>query len=103
MKNISKSILSYIAGAVTVFALFVAGSRTVVANEEQVITPNDCQYPTRPLVDGQCDNSDPCDPMTLKDLVLHGDCADPVVMPEKLPTVGSSQESVQAKTSDCSE
>lgn len=33
-----------------------------------------CQYPTRPLVNGSCDNSDPCDPTTIKDPVLHGDC-----------------------------
>lgn len=33
-----------------------------------------CQYPTRPLVNGACDNSDPCDPTTIKDPILHGDC-----------------------------
>lgn len=33
-----------------------------------------CQYPLRPLVNGSCDNSDPCDPSTLKDLDLLGAC-----------------------------
>ena len=37
-------------------------------------TEQQCQYPTRPLVNGKCDNSDPCDPETIKDPVLHGDC-----------------------------
>lgn len=36
---------------------------------------SNCQYPMRPLVNGQCDNSDPCDPTTIKDPELHGDCA----------------------------
>lgn len=33
-----------------------------------------CQYPLRPLINGQCDNSDPCDPTTLKDPELYGQC-----------------------------
>lgn len=46
-----------------------------------------CQYEGRLYPDGSCDNSDPCDPETLKDPVLRGDCrsakpADPIVVPE---------------------
>lgn len=25
-----------------------------------------CQYPTRPLINGECDNSDPCDPTLIR-------------------------------------
>lgn len=39
------------------------------------IPDNSCQYPTRPLANGECDNSDPCDPTTIKDPELRGDCA----------------------------
>lgn len=35
-----------------------------------------CMYPARPLTkEGSCDNSDPCDPTTIKDPELHGNCA----------------------------
>ena len=33
-----------------------------------------CQYLYRRHPDGSCDNTDPCDPATLKDPVLAGDC-----------------------------
>ena len=46
-----------------------------------------CQYPTRPLVDGKCDNSDPCDPETIKDPVLQGDCRPSVPETRKVETV----------------
>ncbi len=51
-----------------------------------------CQYSERPLnPDGSCDNSDPCDPTTIKDPALHGDCSPkieepaPVVQPIARP------------------
>ncbi len=49
-----------------------------------------CQYPTRPLVNGQCDNSDPCDPETIKDPQLHGNCRDALPAPvlEPQPYIG---------------
>ena len=61
---------------------------TNTSNKTSAEAPQ-CQYPTRPLKDGNCDNSDPCDPTTLKDPVLHGDCAPqpaPVSPPVTQPT-----------------
>lgn len=46
----------------------------------QAVVPAECQYETRPLINGQCDNSDPACPETLKDPVLHGNC--PVAIPQ---------------------
>lgn len=70
--------LLYFCLGVTVVIAIVAGAIWInnrVNAMVQEVTPEQCQYPTRPLVNGQCDNSDPCDPTTLKDPVLHGDCA----------------------------
>ncbi len=43
---------------------------------EQIPQPTEskCQYSERPLVNGQCNNSDPCNPSSIKDPELHGDC-----------------------------
>lgn len=43
----------------------------VIVNDP--VTVN-CMYPMRPLVNGACDNSDPCDPETLSVPGLWGDC-----------------------------
>jgi len=52
------------------FAVYASPGAKANALEQPV-----CQYPTRPLnQDGSCDNSDPCDPSTIKDPELHGDC-----------------------------
>lgn len=48
---------------------------TVQAAPNDVVIDN-CQYPGRYYPDGSCDNSDPCDPTTLKDPVLQGRCKD---------------------------
>lgn len=73
-------------GASLIIGLVIGGAtlRTGTTQTQQ------CQYPERPLVNGECDNSDPCDPSTTKDPVLHGDCADkpkPTPQPEPQPVV----------------
>lgn len=57
-----------------VVAFFLLFLSSVVFATPQIAT-GQCQYSERPLVNGQCDNSDPCDPTTIKDPVLHGNCA----------------------------
>lgn len=54
----------------------------VLGRQVNAAIPEDCQYPQRPLVNGNCDNSDPCDPTTLKTPGLWGKCK-PVQEPEK--------------------
>ncbi len=47
----------------------------------------ECQYPNRPYTNGQCDNTDPCDPTNIKD---GGACtATQPDTPKQLPKVGS--------------
>lgn len=42
---------------------------------------SNCEYPNRPLINNQCDNSDPCDPTTIKE-DTGGSCTpEPVVIP----------------------
>ena len=65
-------------GVLLTIGVIVGGATVTLGKAE---APS-CQYPTRPLsASGECDNSDPFDPSTLKDPVLHGDCA-----PEESPT-----------------
>lgn len=48
----------------------------------------ECQYPPRPYVNGQCDNTDPCDPTNIKE---GGACTTTVQpnTPTELPRVGA--------------
>lgn len=76
--------LIYLAVVVLLLATFqqiVKGrfNRGVIAG-----APADCQYPQRPLVNGGCDNTDPCDPETLNVPGLWGACR-----PEKKANVNS--------------
>lgn len=48
----------------------------MVQEVQPVTTEQNCQYPDRYYEDGSCNNSDPCDPETIKDPVLKGDCRD---------------------------
>lgn len=48
---------------------------TTLGRQVSAAVPEDCQYPQRPLTpQGGCDNSDPCDPTTLKVDGLWGKC-----------------------------
>lgn len=69
--------LLYFCLGVTVVIAIVAGAIWInnrVNAMVQEVTPEQCQYPTRPLVNGQCDNSDPCDPTRIK--IDGGKCVD---------------------------
>lgn len=58
--------------------------------------PN-CQYSERELVNGQCDNSDPCDPERIK--IDGGKCADdPTIKPEQKEPVTQPTQPPEEKT-----
>lgn len=69
--------LNILVGVMIIAPICVAGSFLLVRGDPEPLRSQAfaCQYPTRPLVNGQCDNSDPCDPATVKDPGLGGNCA----------------------------
>lgn len=61
-------------------------------------TSEQCMYPVRPLVDGQCDNTDPACPETIK--IDGGNCnkpAVPTVTPTPIEEPIAAEESVVGK------
>lgn len=60
--------LLYFCLGVTVVIALIGGMVWIYNRvSAQTVTPEQCQYPTRPLVNGQCDNSDPACPETIKE------------------------------------
>lgn len=76
-----------IAGWIVLVLGYVAFQRYVNAQapfeiKKAAALVSDCQYPTRPLsAAGSCDNTDPACPETIKDPVLHGNCAPAAYQP----------------------
>jgi hypothetical protein len=70
--SINKKVGILTAVAVVLFAGWlsvVAGQVHNIAEASQqasAVTPDQCQYPNRPLVNGKCDNSDPAVPECIK-------------------------------------
>lgn len=87
MKKIIQILLvSAIAPGMAVLAIVMApvSPKTVPSYAEEPYEGN-CQYYDRYNADGSCDNSDPCDPETLK-TELRGKCKDdPSVQPQQQP------------------
>lgn len=83
---------------ISTIAIIVNVVRLVTAEpEQQPITSQQCMYPTRPLVDGKCDNSDPACPETIKDDA--GNCGTPqsTVTPAPVETPTAPAESTAGK------
>lgn len=72
MKKILKVLM--IIAVVLWIIMIVMAVQDSNASGNSVPVEQNCQYPGRVYEDGTCNNSDPCDPETLKDPVLQGDC-----------------------------
>lgn len=63
----SKKLIIYTIAIVTITAIGASyASSRASSSPDSVNIPQDCQYPTRPLVNGRCDNTDPADPTKIK-------------------------------------
>jgi len=65
-KHIFMAVGSVLLLIIAISATFVIYSQPASGENIIAVTPESCQYPARPLVDGQCDNSDPACPETIK-------------------------------------
>jgi len=63
----NKKLIIYTIAVVTITAVGASyASSRASSSPDSVSIPRDCQYPTRPLVNGRCDNTDPADPTKIK-------------------------------------